>query len=84
MEETDGLTVISPERVSRFFGGFRSTRWGRRTVTGRKLRARGIERLVDVRAIDDPVLRETVGGMADWLRQLAHGIDDRQSYRTAT
>ena len=23
------------------------------------------------------LLRETVGSLADWLRQLAHGIDDR-------
>ena len=51
--------------------------WGVGPVTARKLRARGIERLVDVRSIDPASLRETVGSLADWLRQLASGIDDR-------
>jgi DNA polymerase-4 len=46
-------------------------------VTARKLRARGIERLVDVRAAGPGVLRDTVGSLAGWLRQLAEGIDDR-------
>ena len=46
-------------------------------MTAEKLRARGIHRLVDVRAIDDHALREAVGSMADWLKQLANGIDDR-------
>jgi DNA polymerase-4 len=46
-------------------------------VTAEKLRARGIERLVDVRAADQQLLRDTVGSLADWLRQLAHGVDDR-------
>jgi DNA polymerase-4 len=46
-------------------------------VTARKLRERGIERLVDVRTVEDGLLRGAVGSMADWLRQLANGIDDR-------
>ena len=46
-------------------------------VTAEKLRARGIERLVDVRAADLQLLRDTVGSLADWLRQLANGVDDR-------
>jgi DNA polymerase-4 len=46
-------------------------------VTARKLRARGIEKLVDVRSADPERLRETVGSLAEWLQQLAHGIDDR-------
>jgi DNA polymerase-4 len=46
-------------------------------VTAKKLRARGIERLIQVRAADPQVLRDTVGSLADWLRQLAHGVDDR-------
>jgi DNA polymerase-4 len=46
-------------------------------VTARKLRARGIERLVDVRRIDARALRDVVGSLADWLVQLSHGIDDR-------
>ena len=32
---------------------------------------------MDVRTTEDRVLREAVGGMADWLRRLAQGIDDR-------
>jgi DNA polymerase IV len=46
-------------------------------VTARKLRAQGIHRLVDVRAVEEAVLRDAVGQMADWLRQLAKGIDER-------
>jgi DNA polymerase-4 len=41
------------------------------------MRARGIERLVDVRTADAEVLRSAVGGMAEWLQQLARGEDDR-------
>ena len=56
----------------------RSTRCGASGRSRRsKLRARGIERLVDVRAADVQLLREAVGSLADWLRQLAHGVDDR-------
>jgi DNA polymerase-4 len=46
-------------------------------VTARKLRARGIEKLVDVRTAGPRLLRETVGSLADWLEQLARGVDDR-------
>jgi DNA polymerase IV len=46
-------------------------------VTAKKLRGRGIERLVDVRAADVQLLRDAVGGLADWLRQLANGVDER-------
>jgi DNA polymerase-4 len=46
-------------------------------VTAEKLRARGIQRLVDVRTFDDQALRQAVGSMAEWLKQLAHGIDER-------
>jgi len=51
--------------------------WGVGPVTAEKLRARGIHRLVDVRAFDDHALRLAVGSMAEWLKQLAHGIDER-------
>jgi len=47
-------------------------------VTARKAEGRaGIERLVDVRTADVQLLRDTVGSLADWLRQLASGTDDR-------
>ena len=46
-------------------------------VTAKKLRARGIEKLVDVRTADLDLLHDAVGSLADWLRQLANGIDER-------
>jgi DNA polymerase-4 len=74
----DGLTVISPDRVEPFLQQLPvDALWGVGPVTAGKLRARGIERLVDVRTTDPHVLRETVGSLADWLRQLATGDDDR-------
>ena len=77
-KKPDGLTVISPERVEPFLQRLPvDALWGVGPVTARKLRARGIERLVDVRTVDAEVLHETVGSLADWLLQLAHGIDDR-------
>jgi DNA polymerase IV len=77
-KKPDGLTVIAPDRVEPFLQQLPvDALWGVGPVTARKLRGRGISRLVDVRVIDDSVLREAVGSMADWLRQLANGIDDR-------
>jgi len=77
-KKPDGLTVISPERVEPFLQRLPvDALWGVGPVTARKLRARGIGRLVDVRTVDTEVLHETVGSLADWLLQLAHGIDDR-------
>jgi DNA polymerase-4 len=77
-KKPDGLTVISPDRVERFLQQLPvNALWGVGPVTARKLRANGIERLVDVRTADAHLLRETVGSLADWLRQLANGIDDR-------
>jgi DNA polymerase-4 len=77
-KKPDGLTVISPDRVEPFLQQLAvDALWGVGPITARKLRARGIERLVDVRAADPQVLRETVGSLADWLRQLAAGVDER-------
>jgi DNA polymerase-4 len=77
-KKPDGLTVISPDRVEPFLQRLPvDALWGVGPVTARKLRAHGIERLVDVRTTDSRVLREAVGSLADWLRQLAAGIDDR-------
>src|SRR5688572_20632615 len=78
-KKPDGLTVIPPDRVEAFLQRLPvDALWGVGPVTSQRLRARGINRLVDVRAIDDQALREAVGSMADWLKQLANGIDDRQ------
>jgi DNA polymerase-4 len=77
-KKPDGLTVISPERVEPFLQQLPvDALWGVGPVTARKLQARGITRLVDVRTIDPHVLRNTVGSLADWLHQLSQGIDDR-------
>ena len=77
-KKPDGLTVISPERVEPFLQQLPvDALWGVGPVTAKKLRARGIDRLVDVRGADVEILRDTVGSLADWLRQLANGIDDR-------
>ncbi len=77
-QKPDGLTVIAPERVEQFLRGLPvDALWGVGPVTAARLRERGIEKLVDVRAADRELLRAAVGSMADWLYQLAHGHDDR-------
>jgi DNA polymerase IV len=77
-KKPDGLTVIAPGRVEQFLHGLPiEALWGVGPVTARKLRAIGVERLVDVRAIDGTLLTKTVGSQAEWLRQLSHGVDDR-------
>jgi len=77
-KKPDGLTVIAPERVESFLQKLPvDALWGVGPVTASRLRERGIERLVDVRAADVSVLREAVGSQTDWLRQLAEGHDDR-------
>src|SRR5207344_1909681 len=69
-QKPDGLTVIAPERVEHFLQGLSAEAlWGVGPVTARKLRARGIEKLVDVRSADPERLRETVGSLAEWLQQ---------------
>lgn len=78
-KKPDGLTVIAPERMESFLQQLPvDALWGVGPVTARKLRARGIERLVDVRNADPRVLEEAVGSWADGLIDLAHGRDDRQ------
>jgi DNA polymerase-4 len=77
-KKPDGLTVIGPDRVEPFLQQLPvDALWGVGPVTAKKLRARGIDRLVQVRAADPQLLRDTVGSLADWLRQLANGVDDR-------
>jgi DNA polymerase IV len=77
-QKPDGLTVIAPERVETFLQGLPvDALWGVGPVTAKKLRERGIDKLVDVRSADPQLLRDTVGSLADWLEQLARGVDDR-------
>ncbi len=77
-KKPDGLTVIAPERVEHFLQKLPvDALWGVGSVTAARLRERGIERLVDVRVVDEQILRDAVGSWSDWLRQLANGVDDR-------
>ena len=77
-QKPDGLTVIAPERVESFLQGLPvDALWGVGPVTAKKLRERGVDKLVDVRTADPQVLRDTVGSLAEWLEQLARGIDNR-------
>jgi DNA polymerase-4 len=74
----DGLTIIAPERVEPFLRTLPvDALWGVGPVTARKLRERGIEKLIDVRSADPERLREAVGSSAEWLQRLSRGIDDR-------
>src|SRR6266496_80441 len=74
----DGLTVIAPERVEEFLRGLPvEALWGVGPVTARKLRAAGIERLVDVRTADPETLKSAVGSYAEPLRRMSFGDDPR-------
>ncbi|TAK17951.1 MAG: DNA polymerase IV [Acidobacteria bacterium] len=77
-QKPDGLTVIAPARMESFLRTLPvDALWGVGPVTAARLRERGITKLVDVRAADPAVLRDAVGGLADWLIDLSNGRDDR-------
>ncbi len=77
-DKPDGLTVIAPGKVEPFLQQLPvDALWGVGPVTARKLRAKGITMLTDVRTTEPQILREAVGNHADWLRRLANGEDDR-------
>ncbi|HEX7485070.1 MAG TPA: DNA polymerase IV [Vicinamibacterales bacterium] len=77
-KKPDGLTVIAPERVESFLRDLPvDALWGVGPVTARRLGAIGITRTVQLRTIDAGLLEQAVGSAADWLVQLARGIDDR-------
>jgi DNA polymerase-4 len=78
-QKPDGLTVISPGRVEQFLQKLPvEALWGVGPVTAKKLRALGIQRLVDVREFDEAALRRAVGSLADWLKRLSYGDDPRE------
>ena len=77
-QKPDGLTVIAPERVEAFLQGLPvDALWGVGPVTAQKLRAMGVDKLIDIRRADPKALQAAVGSLADWLQQLARGEDDR-------
>ncbi len=77
-KKPDGLTIIAPERVETFLRQLPvEALWGVGPVTARRLRAVGVTKLVQLRDVECAVLERAVGSAADWLAQLAHGIDDR-------
>jgi DNA polymerase-4 len=77
-KKPDGLTVVAPERVEWFLRQLPvDALWGVGPVTAARLRSIHLERLVDVRRAGPELLRRTIGSHADWLINLAHGIDDR-------
>ncbi len=78
-KKPDGLTVIPPERVEAFLHQLPiEALWGVGPVTAGKLKTNGIAKLLDIRDVDPERLRELVGSLADWLRMLSYGIDDRE------
>ena len=77
-KKPDGLTVVAPERIETFLQGLPvDALWGVGPVTAARLRERGIEKLVDVRARTVDELSDIVGMHAGWLLELAHGRDER-------
>src|SRR5207253_11389785 len=63
-QKPDGLTVIAPERVEAFLQKLPvDALWGVGPVTAKRLRAQGIERLVDIRTSDPALLRAAVGSL---------------------
>ena len=77
-KKPDGLTVVAPERVEWFLQQLPvDALWGVGPVTAARLRSIRLERLVDVRTADPDELRRTIGSHADWLINLARGIDER-------
>ena len=77
-KKPNGLTVIAPERVESFLQGLPvDALWGVGPRTAERLRAHGIQRLVDVRSQSIEALRALVGSSAQWLHDLAMGHDDR-------
>jgi DNA polymerase IV len=77
-KKPDGLTVVAPERVESFLRDLPvDALFGVGPVTAKRLSAVGVTKTIDLRAIDRVLLDQAVGSAADWLVQLAHGIDER-------
>jgi DNA polymerase-4 len=77
-KKPDGLTVVAPRRIESFLKDLPvGALWGVGPVTARRLREIGIEKTIQLRTADQEALRQAVGHAAEWLVQLAHGVDDR-------
>ena len=77
-QKPNGMTVVPHARIETFLHQLPvDALWGVGPVTAQRLRARGVEKLVDIRRIDANTLRQLVGKQADWLRRLSYGEDDR-------
>ena len=77
-KKPDGMTVIAPERIERFLQGLPvEALWGVGPKTAAKLKAHGIERLIDVRTAGEEILKQAVGSWAESLRRLSFGEDSR-------
>ncbi|HYU80632.1 MAG TPA: DNA polymerase IV [Vicinamibacterales bacterium] len=77
-QKPDGLTVIAPERIEGFLQGLPvDALWGVGPKTAERLRQHGIAKLVDVRMRSLEELQTIVSSSAEWLRDLANGIDPR-------
>jgi DNA polymerase-4 len=77
-KKPDGLTVVPPERVEDFLRQLSvDVLWGVGPVTARKLRAKGIEKLLDVRRTSPELLQQTLGNRARRILQLANGVDEQ-------
>ena len=77
-KKPDGLTVVPPERVEDFLRQLSvDALWGVGPVTARKLRAKGIEKLFDVRRTSPELLQQMLGNRARRIRQLANGVDEQ-------
>jgi DNA polymerase IV len=77
-KKPDGLTVVAPERIDAFLAQLPvEWLWGVGPKTARKLRAAGFGTLADIRTADIDRVRAVVGNMAEWLKALSNGIDDR-------
>ena len=78
-QKPDGLTVIAPERVERFLQGLPvDALWGVGPVTAREAaRARHRQARRRPRRRSRDASRDRRQSLAEWLQQLAQGIDDR-------
>ena len=78
-KKPDGLTVIAPERVEHFLQKLPvDALWGVGPGDRRRACASAASSGSSTCARSTPaLLREAVGSSAEWLRQLADGIDDR-------